>query len=183
LQVLQDLLNCLDSPELPFLQWQECFAVLATRLPKDLRNMLELKYKEFEIISKTSLTPDFPAKLLKGILEAHLSSCDEKERGSLERLIEPLMSLVKSYEGGRESHARLIVHSLFEEYLSVEELFNDNMLADVIERMRQQYKKDRLKIVDIVLSHQVCDYPSHTRFLLSHYVIELVCSSFLLLRA
>jgi len=39
------------------------------------------------------------------------------------------MSLVKSYEGGRESHARLIVHSLFEEYLSVEELFNDNMLV------------------------------------------------------
>lgn len=40
LQVVQDLLNCLDNPELPFLQWQECFAVLATRLPKDLRNMV-----------------------------------------------------------------------------------------------------------------------------------------------
>jgi len=37
------------------------------------------------------------------------------------------MSLVKSYEGGRESHARIIVQSLFEEYLSVEELFNDNI--------------------------------------------------------
>jgi len=61
--------------------------------------------------------------------QAHLSSCDEKERGALERLIEPLMSLAKSYEGGRESHARVIVHSLFEEYLSVEELFNDNMLV------------------------------------------------------
>lgn len=36
-QVVQSLLNCLDSPELPFLQWQECLAVLATRLPKDLR--------------------------------------------------------------------------------------------------------------------------------------------------
>ncbi|KAG7648582.1 Biotin carboxylase-like N-terminal domain [Arabidopsis thaliana x Arabidopsis arenosa] len=153
-EVVQDLLNCLDSPELPFLQWQECFAVLATRLPKNLRNMLESKYREFESISRNSLTTDFPAKLLKGILEAHLSSCDEKERGALERLIEPLMSLAKSYEGGRESHARVIVHSLFEEYLSVEELFNDNMLADVIERMRQLYKKDLLKIVDIVLSHQ-----------------------------
>ncbi|XP_019100885.1 PREDICTED: acetyl-CoA carboxylase 1-like [Camelina sativa] len=153
-EVVQDLLNCLDSPELPFLQWQECFAVLATRLPKDLRNMLESKYREFESISRNSLTADFPAKPLKGILEAHLCSCDDKERGALERLIEPLMSLAKSYEGGRESHARVIVHSLFEEYLSVEELFNDNMLADVIERMRQQYKKDLLKIVDIVLSHQ-----------------------------
>lgn len=37
------------------------------------------------------------------------------------------MSLVKSYEGGRESHARVIVQSLFEEYLSVEELFSDKI--------------------------------------------------------
>ncbi|CAA7024293.1 unnamed protein product [Microthlaspi erraticum] len=156
-EVVQDLLNCLDSPELPFLQWQECFAVLATRLPKDLRNKLESKYREFESISRNSLTADFPAKLLKGILEAYLSSYDEKERGAIERLIEPLMSLAKSYEGGRESHTRAIVHSLFEEYLSVEELFNNHMQADVIEHMRQNYKKDLLKIVDIVLSHQGID--------------------------
>lgn len=37
------------------------------------------------------------------------------------------MSLVKSYEGGRESHAHVIVQSLFEEYLSVEELFSDQI--------------------------------------------------------
>ncbi|TYJ36120.1 hypothetical protein E1A91_A05G286400v1 [Gossypium mustelinum] len=152
-EVVQSLLNCLDSPELPFLQWQECMSILATRLPKDLKNELELKYKGFEVIP-SSQNIDFPAKLLKGVLDSHLSSCSEKERGSLERHIEPLMSLVKSYEGGRESHARVIVRSLFEEYLSVEELFSDNIQADVIERLRVQYKKDLLKVVDIVLSHQ-----------------------------
>nr|ACZ50637.1 homomeric acetyl-CoA carboxylase [Arachis hypogaea] len=152
-EVVQSLLNCLDSPELPFLQWQECFAVLANRLPKDLKNELESKYKEYERISSFQVV-DFPAKLLKGILEAHLSSCPNKEKGAQERLIEPLLSLVKSYEGGRESHARKIVQSLFEEYLFVEELFSDNIQADVIERLRLQYKKDLLKIVDIVLSHQ-----------------------------
>ncbi|KAI9106407.1 hypothetical protein K1719_021935 [Acacia pycnantha] len=152
-EVVQNLLNCLDSPELPFLQWQECFSVLANRLPKDLRNELESKYKEFERISG-SQNVDFPAKLLKGILEAHLSSYHDKEKESQERLVEPLMSLVKSYEGGRESHARRIVQSLFEEYLTVEELFNDNIQADVIERLRLQYQKDLLKVVDIVLSHQ-----------------------------
>lgn len=152
-EVVQSLLVCLDSPELPFLQWQECLSVLATRLPKDLRNELESKYKDFEGITN-SHNIEFPAKLLKGVLEAHLGSCPEKERGAQERLIEPLMSLVKSYEGGRESHARVIVQSLFEEYLSVEELFSDNIQADVIERLRLQYKKDLLKIVDIVLSHQ-----------------------------
>ncbi|KNA10199.1 hypothetical protein SOVF_146610, partial [Spinacia oleracea] len=152
-EVVQSLLVCLDSPELPFLQWQECLSVLTTRLPKELRHELESKYKDFEGITNT-YSIEFPAKLLKSVLEAHLSSYPEKERGAQERLIEPLMSLVKSYEGGRESHARVIVQSLFEEYLSVEELFSDNIQADVIERLRLQYKKDLLKIVDMVVSHQ-----------------------------
>lgn len=152
-EVVQDLLTCLDSPELPFLQWQECLAVLANRLPKDLRNELESKYKGYGGIS-SSQNVDFPAKLLRGVLETHLSSCPDKEKGAQERLIEPLMSLVKSYDGGRESHARMIVQSLFEEYLAVEELFSDNIQADVIERLRLQYNKDLSKVVDIVLSHQ-----------------------------
>ncbi|XXG61284.1 hypothetical protein AAC387_Pa04g2982 [Persea americana] len=153
-EVVQDLLNCLDSPELPFLQWQESMAVLATRLPKDLKNELDSKYKEHEVNSSSQKNIDFPAKLLRGVLEAHLLSCPEKERATQERLVEPLMSLVKSYEGGRESHARVIVQSLFEEYLSVEEIFSENIEADVIEHLRLHYKKDLLKVVDIVLSHQ-----------------------------
>ncbi|XP_057974064.1 acetyl-CoA carboxylase 1-like [Malania oleifera] len=150
---VQNLLNCLDSPQLPFLQWQECLAVLANRLPKDLKSELESKYKEYDGISSSQIV-DFPAKLLRGVLEAHLSSCPDKERGAQERLVEPLMSLVKCYEGGRESHAHIIVQSLFEEYLAIEELFSDNIQADVIERLRLQFKKDLLKVVDIVLSHQ-----------------------------
>ncbi|GAB4839534.1 acetyl-coenzyme-A carboxylase [Ancistrocladus abbreviatus] len=154
-EVVQNLLTALDSPELPFLQWQESLSVLATRLPKDLRTELESKYKEYEGITiDQSQNIEFPAKLLRKVLEAHLSSCPEKERGAQERLVEPLMSLVKFYEGGRESHARVIVQSLFDEYLLVEELFSDNIQADVIERLRLQYKKDLLKVMDIVLSHQ-----------------------------
>ncbi|KAL8058416.1 hypothetical protein ABFX02_03G016600 [Erythranthe guttata] len=152
-EVVQNLLSCLDNPELPFLQWQECFAVLANRLPKDLRYELEIRYKEFEGIANRQIV-EFPAKILRRILEAHLNYCPDKERGAQERLVEPLTSLVKSYERGRESHARIIVQGLFEEYLSVEELFSDNIQADVIERLRLQYKKDLLKIVDIVLSRQ-----------------------------
>lgn len=151
-EVVQDLLLCLDSPELPFLQWQESMSVLATRLPKVLRNELEMRYKEYEATFGTNM--EFPAKLLKKVLESHLSSSTEKEKAAQERLVEPLMSLVKSYEGGRESHARVIVQSLFEEYLSVEELFSDKIQADVIEQRRLQHKKDLLRVVDIVLSHQ-----------------------------
>ncbi|KAI3706157.1 hypothetical protein L1987_76415 [Smallanthus sonchifolius] len=126
---------------------------LIARLDLDDPSALESKFKEYEGISIQQAI-EFPAKVLRGILETHLGSCSEKEKVAQERLIEPLMSLVKSYEGGRESHARRIVHSLFEEYLSVEELFSDNIQADVIERLRLHYMKDLLRVVDIVLSHQ-----------------------------
>ncbi|CAL5323649.1 unnamed protein product [Camellia sinensis] len=116
-EVVQNLLSCLDNPELPFLQWQECLSVLATRLPKDLRYELESKYKMYEG-SASFQNVDFPAKVLRRVLEAHLNSCPANEKGAQERLVEPLMSLVKSYEGGRESHTRVIVQALFEEYLS-----------------------------------------------------------------
>ncbi|KAL5226002.1 hypothetical protein ABZP36_012641 [Zizania latifolia] len=153
-EVVQVLLNCLDSPELPFLQWQELMSVLATRLPKELRNELDGKYKEYELNPNFRKSKDFPAKLLRGIIEANLAYCSEKDRVTNERLVEPLMSLVKSYEGGRESHARVVVKSLFEEYLSVEELFSDNIQSDVIERLRLQHAKDLEKVVHVVFSHQ-----------------------------
>uniref|UniRef100_M8BYH2 Acetyl-CoA carboxylase n=1 Tax=Aegilops tauschii TaxID=37682 RepID=M8BYH2_AEGTA len=152
--VVQDLLNCLDSPELPFLRWQELMSVLATRLPKDLRNELDGVYKEYELNADFRNGQDFPAKLIREVIEANLAHCSEKDRITSERPIEPLMSLVKSYEGGRESHACVVVKSLFEEYLSVEELFSDDIQSDVIERLRLQHAKDLEKVVYIVFSHQ-----------------------------
>ncbi|KAI4986331.1 hypothetical protein ZWY2020_018961 [Hordeum vulgare] len=152
--VVQGLLNCLDSPELPFLRWQELMSVLATRLPKDLRNELDGMYKEYELKADFRKGKDFPAKLIREAIEANLAYCSEKDRITNERLIEPLMSLVKSYEGGRESHACVVVKSLFEEYLSVEELFSGGIQSDVIERLRLQHAKDLEKVVHIVFSHQ-----------------------------
>lgn len=58
------------------------------------------------------------------------------------------MSLVKSYEGGRESHARTIVQSLFEEYLSVEELFSDNI--QVSWSMKHKFFSNENMIVQVL---------------------------------
>ena len=41
------------------------------------------------------------------------------------------MSLLKSYKGGRESHAHFVAKSLFEEYLAVEELFSDGIQVTI----------------------------------------------------
>ncbi|KAH7276946.1 hypothetical protein KP509_39G027900 [Ceratopteris richardii] len=154
-EVVETLLSCLDDPQLPLLQWQECMSVLATRLPKDLKAQLDMKFKEYESSFSVTLgSVEFPAKSFRTILEAYISSVSEKDKSTIERLLEPLLSLAKSYEGGREGHACNIVQSLFKSYLDVEELFNETPEADVIEGLRQRYKKDLLRVVDIVLSHQ-----------------------------
>ncbi|XP_062184107.1 acetyl-CoA carboxylase 2-like isoform X3 [Phragmites australis] len=154
-QVVQDLVCCLDNPELPFLQWDELMSVLANRIPRSLKSQLEDKYKEYKFNFYHGKNKEFPCKLLRDIIEANLASCSEKEKATNERLVEPLVSLLKSYEGGRESHAHFVVKSLFEEYLSVEELFSDDIQqSDVIEILRLQHSKDLQKVVSIVLSHQ-----------------------------
>uniref|UniRef100_A0A0D9WEQ7 Uncharacterized protein n=1 Tax=Leersia perrieri TaxID=77586 RepID=A0A0D9WEQ7_9ORYZ len=153
-EVVQELVYCLDTPELPFLQWEELMSVLATRLPRNLKSELEGKYEEYKLKFDSGMINDFPAKILGGIIEANLACVSEKDKATNERLVEPLMSLLKSYDGGRESHAHFVVKSLFEQYLYVEELFSDGIQSDVIERLRLQHSKDLQKVVDIVLSHQ-----------------------------
>ncbi|XP_052155792.1 acetyl-CoA carboxylase 2 [Oryza glaberrima] len=153
-KVVPELVYCLDTPELPFLQWEELMSVLATRLPRNLKSELEGKYEEYKVKFDSGIINDFPANMLRVIIEENLACGSEKEKATNERLVEPLMSLLKSYEGGRESHAHFVVKSLFEEYLYVEELFSDGIQSDVIERLRLQHSKDLQKVVDIVLSHQ-----------------------------
>ncbi|BBN00335.1 acetyl-CoA carboxylase / biotin carboxylase 1 [Marchantia polymorpha subsp. ruderalis] len=152
--VVQTLLTCLDDPVLPLYQWQEKMSILGTRLPKNLKNKLDMEFREYETSFIDNKVVEFPAKSLKAAIEAAIAEVPESDRSSIIRLVEPLVTLVKSYEGGRESHARSTVKSLFDEYLRVEKLFSTDMQADVIEGLRQTYKKDLPKVVDIVLSHQ-----------------------------
>lgn len=60
------------------------------------------------------------------LLQTCVAISPEKDRVTLERLVEPLLFLSKSYGGGREGHACNIVQTLFNGYLLVEELFNEN---------------------------------------------------------
>jgi acetyl-CoA carboxylase/biotin carboxylase 1 len=54
-----------------------------------------------------------------------VASVSEKEQLSLRELVGPLVKLARSYEEGREGHARATVGELFNEYMRVEQLFSD----------------------------------------------------------
>lgn len=147
-QVVHELLETLRDPMLPWLQWADVNAVLATRLPKDLRSRLEA------VTSALPLGSPFPADEVLLILESSLEELPERESSAQARVLAPMVELVASYTGGLEGHARGVVKELFEEYAAVEELFSQKAQADAIEVLRQQHKKDLSRVVDIVLSHQ-----------------------------
>lgn len=86
-EVVQDLVCCLDNPELPFLQWDELMSVLATGLPRNLKSELEDKYKEYKLNFYRGKNEDFPSKLLRNIIEENLAYGSEKEKATNERLV------------------------------------------------------------------------------------------------
>lgn len=145
--VVGELLDALRDPMLPWLQWADVCAVLATRLPKELRAKLDAA-------TSAAAGAAFPADQVMVQLEAFLQELPDRERSAQERVLAPMMELVASYMGGLEGHARGVVKELFEEYLAVEELFSQKAQADAIEILRQLHKKDLSRVVDIVLSHQ-----------------------------
>lgn len=61
------------------------------------------------------------------LMQTAVAGAPEMDKVTLERLMEPLFLLAKSYEGGREGHACSIVQTLFDGYLLVEELFSENL--------------------------------------------------------
>lgn len=65
-----------------------------------------------------------------------------KEQASLRELVVPLVKLARSYEGGREGHARATVGELFDEYLRVEQLFSDQAQVRGDRRRRKQNKEE-----------------------------------------
>lgn len=69
------------------------------------------------------------------------------------------MNLLKSYEGGRESHAHFVAKSLFEEYLMVEELFSDGIqviVHDKTEQISITEKHTKCSLLSILLGETFC---------------------------
>eukprot|EP00850_Spirogloea_muscicola_P017414 SM000149S01349 [mRNA] locus=s149:208717:222851:+ [translate_table: standard] len=149
-EVVHELLLCLDDARLPFLQWEESLAVLAARLPINLKAELEMVLQSASADGKDQ----FPVQEVQEVIEGYVLGGQPSEETARRRLLSPLLELATSYEGGLEGHARNQITSLFAEYLDVESIFTNSNLAEVIEGLRQQYKSDLSHAVRIVLSHQ-----------------------------
>jgi hypothetical protein len=81
-EVLEELVACLDSPDLAALQWSEEFAVVQARMPPTLAASLAALVREHEAelaayggaaLQLALLQPTFPAEELLGTMRAALA--------------------------------------------------------------------------------------------------------------
>jgi acetyl-CoA carboxylase/biotin carboxylase 1 len=145
---LQDLIEVLRNPELPYSEWNQQISALHSRIPADLDNELTSLIKRSFQRSAT-----FPARQILKFLEKAASATDADPLFG--QVVAPLLDIAERYAKGLEAHEHSVFADLLIQYYDVEKLFTGSNVReeDVVLRLRDENKDDLSKVVAIVLSH------------------------------
>lgn len=145
---LQQLIEVLRNPELPYSEWKMQISALHSRLPSRLYDQLE------QLIERAAKrVADFPAKQLGKILQ---NASEEPDADPLFfTIVAPLVDIIKRYEDGLAAHEHSVFVHFLDDYYQVERLFSGVNVReeDVILKLRDENSKDLANVVVTVLSH------------------------------
>lgn len=148
---LNELVEVLRDPDLPYGEWNSQFSALHTRMPQKLDAQFS------QIVERSrARKAEFPAKQLQKALtrfmEENVSSSDAP---ILKAALAPLIEVMNRYIEGLKVHEFEVFCNLLDHYYNVEKLFSSRNARneDVILRLREENKDDIHKVVQIVLSH------------------------------
>ena len=148
---LNELIEVLRDPELPYGEWNAQFSALHARMPQKL----DTQFTQIVDRSRTRQT-EFPAKqlnkTLSRFLEEHVNPGDAD---LLKSALGPLVEVMNRYMEGLKAHEFDVFCNLLHQYYEVEKLFSTRNFRDedVVLKLREENKDDILKVVHTVLSH------------------------------
>ncbi|KAL9596611.1 MAG: hypothetical protein Q9219_005694 [cf. Caloplaca sp. 3 TL-2023] len=148
---LNELVEVLRDPELPYGEWNAQFAALHSRMP----NRLEAQFTQV-IERSRSRKAEFPAKLLQKAFTRFLEeNVNPGDADLLKSALAPLSEIIHRYTEGLKVHEYDIFCNLLDQYYAVEKLFSSRNARDedVVLKLREENKDDILKVVHTVLSH------------------------------
>ncbi|WLF76810.1 acetyl-coenzyme-A carboxylase [Lodderomyces elongisporus] len=144
---LKKIVEVLKNKELPFSEWQSSISALHSRIPHKLNESLAA------LIERTQTRgADFPARqILKQIQKA----VEESSEVSMKDTVAPLVSIATRYQNGLVEHEYDFFASLINDYYDVESLFLGEKVRedDIVLKLRDEYKSDLKKVINILLSH------------------------------
>eukprot|EP00698_Gefionella_okellyi_P010265 TRINITY_DN2654_c0_g1_i1.p1 TRINITY_DN2654_c0_g1~~TRINITY_DN2654_c0_g1_i1.p1 ORF type:complete len:2219 (-),score=529.05 TRINITY_DN2654_c0_g1_i1:1486-8142(-) len=152
-----NLKSALYNTELPLMELEELYAVLAARIPRALqpqlldvvlqlrRDIPQDKFTNFNAIS--SLIKTFADELPKGEAALFVSS------------VAQLSALCERYKDGLQGFRVEIVSGVIRAYLAIEQIFDEAAAQrkrrdHIITGLREQHRQQPDKVFEIMLSHQ-----------------------------
>jgi acetyl-CoA carboxylase/biotin carboxylase 1 len=148
---LNELVEVLRDPELPYGDWNAQASALHARMPQKLDTIL------LDIVKKAqSRSLDFPAKQLAKAFQRFLDENVPKADGDLlKAALAPLIEVINRYSNGLKAHEYAVMINFLEMYWSVESQFSSRIARDeeVIIKLRDQNRDNVISVVHTVLSH------------------------------
>ncbi|KAH8805516.1 putative acetyl-CoA carboxylase [Xylogone sp. PMI_703] len=148
---LNELIEVLRDPELPYSEWNAQFAALHGRMPQKL----DAHFTQIVDRAKARKA-EFPAKALSKTLQKFLDdNVAPSDVALLKAALVPLTDVLDRYAEGQKIRELDVFSDILERYAAVERLFSGRTSQDeeVILKLRDENKDDPLKVIQIVLSH------------------------------
>lgn len=148
---LNDLVEVLRDPELPYGEWNAQFSALHARMPQKLDQQFT------QIVERSKVRhAEFPAKQLSKALQRFLEeNVKHGDASLLKTSLAPLVEVMNRYLEGLKVHELDVFCNLLNQYYEIEKLFStrNSREEDVVLKLREENKDDILKVVHTVLSH------------------------------
>ena len=148
---LNELVEVLRDPELPYGEWNAQFSALHARMPGKLDSQFT------QIVERARARKvEFPAKQLAKAMSRFLDeNVAAHDVDVLKSALAPLAEVMTRYTEGLKVHEFDVFCSLLDRYYEVEKLFSNRNSRndDVVLKLREQNKDDIPKVVHTVLSH------------------------------
>ncbi|KAG0315088.1 acetyl-coenzyme-A carboxylase [Dissophora globulifera] len=148
---LKELIEVLQNPELPYLEFNEVFAALSGRIPPKLELAL---HQELDQSIKNH--EHFPARTIQALIDTHCHANFSRPADVTSFLasVTPLTTIVKEYQHGLKTHSWGFIAHYLNKYHEVESLFDDSAREEeTLLAVRDQNKDDVEKVIRIALSH------------------------------
>ncbi|KAJ1994228.1 acetyl-coenzyme-A carboxylase [Coemansia spiralis] len=148
-QLLQQISELLQKPDLPFLEIGEVLSALHSRLPPKLTSALGS-----ELSKAQQFNSGFPAKEMLAILNSFLGDIAPADAATLTATVAPIKSVLENYKDGLAVHERNIFVSLLQRYIDAEEIFsNTDNEEEGFFALRDKYRSQPELIVETMISH------------------------------
>ncbi|KAJ2741209.1 acetyl-coenzyme-A carboxylase, partial [Coemansia sp. BCRC 34301] len=148
-QLLQQITELLQKPELPFLEIGEVLSALNSRLPARLSAALNT-----ELVGAQQCGAEFPALQMLASVDSYLGELSPADALTVAATVEPIRSVLLGYQEGLAAHERSTFISLLQRYIDVEAIFSQSSNEEEgFFALREKNRDQPEKIIETMISH------------------------------